>query len=118
MYYSSDPTKVSKDPAVLPSAGNYTYYNCVVDTANPRALGQVLASDGMSVESCLQQAELRGFQWAGIEYGRECWMGSTLASNAVNATAASQCNMNCKGAPGELCGAGSRITLYKRNAGV
>jgi len=37
-YKSSDPSKVSHDPAVVQSAGNYTYYNCVVDTGNPRAL--------------------------------------------------------------------------------
>lgn len=117
MYKSSDPSKVNHDPAVVQSAGNYTYYNCVVDTGNPRALTSVLASDGMSIEACLAQAEQSKYTWAGVEYARECWMGNSLASASGNATS-SDCNMNCKGALGEICGAGSRLTLYRRNAGT
>ncbi|EON63806.1 hypothetical protein W97_03034 [Coniosporium apollinis CBS 100218] len=116
MYYSSDSTKASADPAVVQQSGNYEYYGCVVDPGKPRALSVLSSSDSMTVELCLATAEAKGYQWAGVEYGRECWMGNTLDPAATLATAASQCNMACKGAPGQICGAGSRLTLYKRSA--
>lgn len=71
----------------------------------------------MSIEACLAQAEQRKYTWAGVEHSRECWMGNSLASVSGNVMS-SDCNMNCKGALGEICGAGNRLTLYKRNAGV
>lgn len=54
-----------------------------------------------------------GYTYAGLEYGQECWMGNTLLSPLVNATA-SACNMVCMGNVGEICGAGSVLSLYMR----
>ncbi|KAI4717875.1 WSC-domain-containing protein [Aureobasidium sp. EXF-10727] len=113
MYYSSNSTKASTDPMNLNTTGAYSYYACVKD--NPRALSVTAASDTMSVDACQKLATAGGYLWFGTEYGRECWMGNTLAAGAANATA-SDCNMACSGMPGQLCGGGSRLSLYKRTA--
>lgn len=116
MYYSNDPAKVSGEPIIVQKSGDYAYYNCVVDPGKPRALSVLSSSDTMSIELCMSTAQTKGYTWAGVEYGRECWMGNDLNVAATNATAASQCSMTCKGAPGQICGAGGRITLYKKVA--
>ncbi|KAI5275150.1 hypothetical protein E4T47_01817 [Aureobasidium subglaciale] len=114
MYYSSNSTKASTDPMNVNATGNYSFYSCYKDS--PRALSVVSASDTMSVDACLKLAEAGKYTWAGLEYSRECWLGNALASGTGNATA-SECNMPCKGMPGQLCGAGSRLSLYNRNTG-
>jgi hypothetical protein len=117
MYYSNDTTKLSADPSIPKSSGNYTFFNCVVDGANPRPLSTVQANDNMTVEACLKMADAGGYKFAGLEYARECWMGNTIAGQPANASL-TDCNMICKGSVGELCGAGSRLAMYTRNPGV
>ncbi|KAL8684138.1 MAG: hypothetical protein Q9224_006581 [Gallowayella concinna] len=52
------------------------------------------------------------YQYAAIEYGRECFCGDSLASTSVPATAESQCSFKCPGDKTQICGAGNRLTLY------
>ncbi|KAL8717991.1 MAG: hypothetical protein Q9181_008250 [Wetmoreana brouardii] len=56
------------------------------------------------------------YKYAGIEYGRECWCGNTLAASSAQATAETQCNKKCPGDATEICGAGNRLTLYTKKA--
>jgi hypothetical protein len=95
------------------TTGGYSFYSCYKD--NPRALSVVATSDSMSVDACQKLATAAGAMWFGTEYGRECWTGNSLAAGTGNATA-SDCNMACKGMPGQLCGGPSRLSLYKKNA--
>jgi len=113
MYYSDNSTKASTDPMNLNTVGSYSFYSCYKDS--PRALSVVATSDSMSVDQCVKIAAAGGYTWAGTEYGRECWVGNSLAAGTGNATL-SDCNMACKGMPGQLCGGPSRLSLYKRNA--
>lgn len=113
MYYSDNSTKASTDSMNLNTTGGYSFYSCYKDS--PRALSVVASSDSMSVDQCLKIAAAGGYTWAGLEYGRECWTGNSLAAGTGNATAG-DCNMACKGMPGQLCGGPSRLSLYKRNA--
>ncbi|KAF2426203.1 WSC-domain-containing protein [Tothia fuscella] len=111
-YFSSDPDKVSKDPASPSQVGVYTYMGCIMDS--PRLLSnKILASDSMSIETCIDLADAAGYQYAGLEYGRECWVGNSLL-NPTSSAPASACNIPCKGSVGELCGAASRLSLYRR----
>jgi len=78
-------------------------------------------SDLMTVNRCLTQCTQ--FEFAGIEYGRECWCSNTLnlagnpgATPGFNATA-SDCSFRCPGSNNsEYCGAGLRLTMYRRRA--
>jgi hypothetical protein len=77
----------------------------------------------MTVEACLAAAEANKFAYAGVEFGRECWMGNKLGnllgSAGVNVrTREGECDMSCVGARGELCGGANRMNLWVRNAGV
>jgi hypothetical protein len=111
-YFSPASDKVNKDPASPILIGNYSYYGCILD--NPRMLSsKILASDDMTVESCIDLADANGYMFAGLEYGRECWVGNNLLNPILNA-AASACNMSCKGFVGELCGAGSKLSFYSK----
>jgi hypothetical protein len=110
LYYSADGAKSSADTYSPASVGRYRYFNCVVDS--PRVLSVNNAADNMTVESCISMADAGGYQWAGLEYGRECWLGRNVLSAVQNATS-SQCNMVCKGNVTEYCGAGSRLSLYQ-----
>ena len=87
----------------------------------------------MSVALCFslcQAAEASGgakavglSTYAGVQYGKECWCGSSInwigdgktgsigVTPGRNATAV-ECTMRCAGAPQELCGGSLRMNLY------
>jgi hypothetical protein len=61
------------------------------------------------------------YQYAGIEYGRECWCGDTLdlGGNRSAVTVAakvvdSECDFRCPGNQAEFCGGRVRLSLYAR----
>jgi hypothetical protein len=77
----------------------------------------------MTVEACLARAEASKFAYAGMEFGKECWMGNglenVLGNQGLNGkTSESDCNMSCEGARGQLCGGASRMNLWVRNVGA
>ncbi|KAI9836466.1 MAG: hypothetical protein M1819_001498 [Sarea resinae] len=107
-----DPLPTS-DPVIVAGNANFTYVACYAEPMNGvRALANlVVANDSMTVEICLESCYM--YQYAGLEYGRECWCGSDLNSNALEASSESQCDMACGGNSTEYCGAGSRLSLYE-----
>lgn len=112
VYYSNDTSKASTDPRNLDTVGNYKFYNCVKDS--PRVLNTVSSNNNMTVDNCQKLAEAGGYQFFGVEYARECYLGNTMTSGTQNATM-TDCNMACAGNPGQLCGGGTRLSLYKRS---
>jgi hypothetical protein len=121
VYHSTSASKISTDPGIAGNGtvGNYTYQYCAVDTAAPRLLAFQDASDDMSTEMCLGIAEMNGFVYAGLEYGRECYGGNMLMGTGVNMKAGeADCGMTCLGARGELCGGSRRVGLWMRNVTV
>jgi hypothetical protein len=110
VYYSANESKVDNDPISPQTVGNYKFYNCVNDSPRLLAL-KVSTSKDMNVKSCMNLANAGNYRYAGLQYGSECWVGSELRSALVNATAGA-CNMVCGGNAGEICGAGSRLSLY------
>ncbi|KAI9716656.1 MAG: hypothetical protein M1812_005194 [Candelaria pacifica] len=106
---SASPTPTG--PIVVQGNVNFTYSACYVEPKTGRALSKlVVANDSMTVEACLSTCY--NYAYAGLEYGRECWCGSTLNTAAVKATSESECNKVCAGNKTEICGAGSRLSLY------
>lgn len=71
----------------------------------------------MTIQLCLERCY--GYQWAGVEFGRECWCGNKLqldtkagtAKGAMNTTEA-ECNFRCPGDESVYCGARVRLSLY------
>ncbi|RDW59493.1 WSC-domain-containing protein [Coleophoma cylindrospora] len=100
-------------PVITQGNVNFTYYNCSTDIGTRVLPVLKEASDLMTVSRCLSNCW--NYAFAGIEYGRECWCGNTLASTSTNVTDSpkgGQCSFTCPGNSTEYCGAGNRLTLY------
>ncbi len=81
-----------------------------------RTINSASYTDGaaMTIESCIAYCGGKGFPYAGVEYSVECYCGTTLAAG-TSKVADTDCSMACSGAPGEPCGAGSRLSLFHTN---
>lgn len=116
----STPTETTStpEPTVYPGNSNFTYYSCVHEPSAGRLLEDQIHNNGthMTPKLCLERCW--EFNYAGVEYGRECWCGDELnfagnegATPGRNVTD-SECNFLCPGNEDYFCGAGSRLSLY------
>ncbi|GFZ47836.1 hypothetical protein JCM24511_05583 [Saitozyma sp. JCM 24511] len=92
----------------LPSG--WVSYGCSTDQDSPRVLnGPSVASDNNTISGCTSSCASQGYTWAGVEYGRECWCGS---SALINPTNSSNCNVPCSGDPWAKCGGSYAIEVF------
>lgn len=79
-------------PTIVTSGiGNYKYYGCwnetegLPGTTGARTLtgSNKVMQDTMTVSSCTQFCAQGGFQFAGMEYSRECWCGNRVSGLAT-----------------------------------
>lgn len=91
--------------------------------------GAEIASDSMTVETCLAFCDSLGFKYAGLEYSRECCKLEPISSphfrlkkfvdcgnffeNLFESVSDSECTMACAGDPSEICGGPSRLSRYE-----
>ncbi|KAI9673289.1 MAG: hypothetical protein M1829_004354 [Trizodia sp. TS-e1964] len=97
------------------SAGSFTYTSCNRELASGRALtGPTMASDTMTIETCATFCS--GYNYFGVEDGRECYCGNSIDTGAAPVVSESYCNHVCIGNVREICGGatGGRgyISLY------
>lgn len=99
---------------------NFTFYSCVSEPSSGRLLPNLVSDDTKSatIESCLAVCWM--YNYAGIEYGSECWCGNTLnwagnsgATPGANVSG-SDCSFTCPGNSSEYCGAGVRLSMYAK----
>ncbi|KAK5048350.1 hypothetical protein LTR84_006020 [Exophiala bonariae] len=113
------------DPVVpLPSTraaiGEYVYLGCYTDpSAGQRVLARysVASAAGMSQGFCVGVCRDKGWAFAGVEYGRECYCGDKLnlvadGGKGELAKSEAECDMVCSGERAELCGGASRIGVW------
>ena len=100
-------------PVIVNNVGSYVFDGCFAEGTTGRALNgsQYLDTNHMTVESCVNYCEKKGFGYAGVEYAQECHCGSQIVNGGVM-VATSQCNMTCKGNASEICGASLRLCVY------
>lgn len=74
-----------------------TYLGCYYDSSSSRVLsvGPHTLSSSLTTATCVQYCESAGYDYAGTEYGQECWCGG-ISSSAV-AASASYCSYPCSG---------------------
>ncbi|KAK8042502.1 hypothetical protein PG994_012985 [Apiospora phragmitis] len=110
---TTTPTSVGPTPtgpSIVQRAGIFAYSRCVTEANGMRALsGKAYADDGLTVEMCASVCA--GFPMMGVEYGRECYCGTSTNVGSVNATE-SDCSMLCGGSKFQYCGNGNRLNLY------
>ncbi|OCL14876.1 WSC-domain-containing protein [Glonium stellatum] len=110
---------------INPGEGKYKYAGCYnettgyADAGGVRALGAqgwtMEAQDDMTVDMCFSFCN--GQQFAGLEYGRECWCAPYLSAFS-NKLPDTDCNMPCTGNSSVACGGRLTITLYNATTGA
>jgi hypothetical protein len=96
-----------------PTVAGWTYKGCYTDSTAARTLtGSFTYNATMTVETCASYC--KGYTYFGTEYGTECYCGNTFA-NGGTVTTGSSCSFVCPGNKKELCGAGSRLSVYVAN---
>ncbi|NWI66222.1 WSCD2 protein, partial [Todus mexicanus] len=88
------------------------YVGCYVDNTRRRTLRGVSFFDykKMTVFRCQDNCAERGYLYAGLEFGAECYCGHKI--QAPNASE-SECNMECKGERSNTCGGVNRLSIYR-----
>ncbi|KAK2042793.1 WSC domain-containing protein [Colletotrichum somersetense] len=113
VYRNTAPNQIPSAPQHVPQANGYKFLGCQTEGANGRALtGKFTAADTMTVEDCASFCSIDGWRFMGLEYGRECFCGSSTNAGSVPASL-DECNMLCVGNKSQYCGAGYRLDLYQ-----
>ncbi|XP_072921420.1 sialate:O-sulfotransferase 2-like isoform X1 [Hemitrygon akajei] len=88
------------------------YIGCYLDTTKQRALRGTAFFDyrKMTIFRCQDNCAERGYQYAGLEFGAECYCGHKI--QAQN-TSDSECSMECKGEKSSTCGGPNRLSVYR-----
>ncbi|KAH7360449.1 WSC domain-containing protein [Rhexocercosporidium sp. MPI-PUGE-AT-0058] len=108
------PVKRTQQPA-QPSCTDFTpfkYAGCFVDNGSPRTLlytGPRLHQN-QTVEGCVAFCKGNGYQYAGLEYGEQCFCGASV--NNVQ-TDEADCDFSCTGDRTEVCGGSNRVSIYQ-----
>jgi hypothetical protein len=101
------------DLAITQTSGAYSYLGCYAESVGKTFNTKTTESNMNTVDNCRKFCG--GSQLFGLQYGSECYCGSTIASTST-LVEDSQCGMTCKGNNSEYCGAGSRMQVYRLGA--
>ncbi|KAF2170005.1 hypothetical protein M409DRAFT_36011 [Zasmidium cellare ATCC 36951] len=113
---STSSSSTQTGPTVAPTAGIYYSLGCFQDKSANRALTEVYTNKSMTPELCAAEAKRRTYNFMGLEYGQECWMGDILNTTKSPSLAQTKCNTACPGDNSTLCGAGSALQMYQVNS--
>ncbi|KAH8819340.1 glycoside hydrolase superfamily [Xylogone sp. PMI_703] len=91
-----------------------TYKGCFKDDATIRDLPDVFLSlaGTNTPQVCVQQCGSRGYSYAGVEFGEQCFCGNDIGSKGVQSPE-SECNMPCAGNSSQSCGQAYYINIYQ-----
>ncbi|KAL5327030.1 hypothetical protein ACEPPN_004720 [Leptodophora sp. 'Broadleaf-Isolate-01'] len=107
------PVKRNEEPA-QPSCTDFTpfkYAGCFIDNGSPRTLLYTgPRNSNQTVQDCVAFCKGNEYQYAGLEYGEECFCGASV--NNIQADEA-DCNMSCTGDDTEICGGFNRVSIYQ-----
>ncbi|EWG37597.1 hypothetical protein FVEG_14786 [Fusarium verticillioides 7600] len=110
-------------PGIYKESGRYKYHGCynetmqIQDSAQERALigGSHLVMAGkMTVPICLEFCASNGtqYQYAGLEWSRECWCALYLSSLSVRLDDG-ECENSCEGNSSQVCGGTLKLSVYE-----
>ena len=90
---------------------------CMIDAKTIRVLPNYMGSKSSNTpQSCMELCSLKGYLYAGVEYGSECYCGNEVPSYA-RLTQDSECHYGCAGDKNQMCGGSGRINVYKTGLG-
>lgn len=108
------------DPALnttLPStnkntyAGNMTYWGCWSDQSPQTLTNMTYESNANTIEVCTQTCAAGGNTIAGLEFGTQCFCGTSLGHSSQQVIESS-CYSACPGNSSEICGGSSRLSIF------
>ena len=100
--------------AAIPSGWSAASTPCLGEGSTGRALtGASSSGPDMTPAKCTSFCADQGFKYAGVEYGQECFCGSTFSNGAALDKASSSCNMPCSGSPTSICGGPNALSLFE-----
>ncbi|XP_078083373.1 sialate:O-sulfotransferase 2 [Mustelus asterias] len=87
------------------------YIGCYLDNTKRRTLRGMAFFDyrKMTVFRCQDNCAERGYQYAGLEFGAECYCGHKIQARN---TSDAECSMECKGEKSNMCGGPNRLSVY------
>ncbi|XP_072285991.1 sialate:O-sulfotransferase 1-like [Pyxicephalus adspersus] len=89
-----------------------TYIGCFIDNVEDRTLKATVFYDlrKMTIGHCQSACAERTYLYAGLAYGSECYCGNSLPSNHAKEE---ECNNECKGEKGSVCGGVNRLSVFQ-----
>ena len=101
-------------PVIPPATviNGYTASGCIQEVSGRALTGLRVDDEKMTLEICIASCAAVGFRYAGVEYGVECYCGSTLVNGASTTLTSGQCYMNCPGNAAQKCGGPNAIQLF------
>ncbi|KAF4991656.1 hypothetical protein FGRMN_7668 [Fusarium graminum] len=113
-------TKVISPPKMpftdVTESKKFGYLGCAKDPYGSRSLHAASTSaDSMTIESCLDYCEKKGYSLAGLEYGRECYCGNEVDKSRLPVKGVlGRCEMPCVGNKEQVCGGPRALSLYQK----
>ncbi|GAA5933834.1 DUF1996 and WSC domain-containing protein [Sporobolomyces koalae] len=102
---------VKGTPRVAISYKEYKYLGCYEDKG-PRLLSKTLNPKLKSVKACLDLARSKGYVYAGLEYGGECYVSNVKPAQSKR-IGYDKCSMTCVDDGSTICGGPSALTAYR-----
>ncbi|PPQ76090.1 hypothetical protein CVT24_003662 [Panaeolus cyanescens] len=125
MTCTGNPTEICGGPDAInvftqsngPLPAGWTSIGCFSDSTSSRSLkvASFTSVDNMTVESCLAFCTPSGFNFAGVEFARECFCDNVIESPGAPIPHIG-CNMTCTGNPTEICGGPDAINVFSHSA--
>ncbi|KAJ5449436.1 glycoside hydrolase superfamily [Penicillium daleae] len=90
-----------------------SYLGCYLDPKVSILTAAKLSTIAMTPEYCATWCGKQGFAYGGIEFGTQCFCGSTPDLSTASKTNDSSCNSGCSTDPSSSCGGTYVMSLYK-----
>ncbi|KAL7410783.1 glycosyl hydrolase family 71-domain-containing protein [Mrakia frigida] len=84
---------------------------CYVDSSSLSGYKDQTATN--TPATCIATCLSKGFSYAGVEYGAQCFCGNTLTASTAPST---DCNVACRGDAKQICGGAYRLNIYQKIA--
>ncbi|KAL2072787.1 hypothetical protein VTL71DRAFT_12130 [Oculimacula yallundae] len=105
--YSGTPPSGATVPT---TAGGFTYVDSYVDSPSARVLPFQQSLSSTTVANCVRACSLGGYPFAGLEYGSQCFCGTTRLNNPVGGQSP---NIPCTGNTALFCGGNNILQVYQ-----
>ncbi|QIW96711.1 hypothetical protein AMS68_002229 [Peltaster fructicola] len=96
------------------TGAGWTKLGCYSDQTYKRTLAYTGTISGdVTIEKCQASCQAGGYAYAGLEYGNECFCGSSFNNGGDLATDGSVgCSFACAGNSTQICGGNQRLSMY------